>query len=106
MLSVDMNSYVIMTIATMMLVAAIGIAMTTTTTAFAQGDPRNGWGQAAKDTIAAFSGREFGQHTSNPDPTNDDPHDTPRLGVGNLADLLTQQKNPDLLGQAVSGTLS
>lgn len=70
-----------------------------------EGDPKNGWGQAAKDTINAFSGKEFGEHASDPDSTNEDPHDTPRQGVGNLAEELTGQKNPDELGEAVSGQL-
>jgi hypothetical protein len=86
--------------------STIGIATTTTTTtAFAssQDDPKNGWGQAAKDTINAFGGQEFGEHTSNPDPSDED-RDTPRIGVGNLAEELTRQKNPDQLGEAVSGS--
>lgn len=89
------------------LVATIGIATTTTafaTTSQGQGDPRSGWGQAAKDTIDAFSGQQFGEHSSNPDPSDAD-HDTPREGVANLAERLTGEKNPDKLGEAVSGSL-
>ena len=34
----------------------------------------------------AQSSGGVGQHASNPIPNNDDPHDTPRLGVGNQAE--------------------
>jgi|Tabmets5t2r1_1033131.scaffolds.fasta_scaffold217982_1 hypothetical protein len=78
-----MNSYVLMTIATMMLVAIIGI--TTTTTVLAEnpkdGSPANTWGKAASNFLAKDG--EMGQHASNPGDL--DPSSPSREGLGNVA---------------------
>ena len=42
----------------------------------------------------------IGEHVSNPIPNNDDPHDTPRLGVGNQA-----QDTPAEHGEFVGGLI-
>jgi len=42
----------------------------------------------------------IGEHVSNPNATNDDPHDTPRLGVGNQA-----QDTPAEHGEFVGGLI-
>jgi hypothetical protein len=39
--------------------------------------------EAARSPVSPESG--LGLHASNPNPFNDDPHDTPRQGVGNVA---------------------
>ena len=89
----------------LVMVASIGISNLGTVDAQCAAPPCNGWGQAAKNTIEAFDGRTFGEHTSNP-PDPDPPLDRPgRQGVGNLADQLTQTKNPSILGDVVTGTL-
>jgi hypothetical protein len=90
-----------------LVVLAIATAFVTTTilsnTAFAA-DPKNGWGKATSG-IATEDGRTFGEHASDPIPGNGDPHDTPRIGISNLANLLTDSHNPDELGNIVAGTL-
>jgi hypothetical protein len=40
------------------------------------GTPCDGWGQGTKETIEAEGGKAVGEHSSNPDPSDDD-HDTP-----------------------------
>jgi hypothetical protein len=76
--SVGMNSYVIMTIATMMLVATIGI--TTTSTALAENPPDssapNTWGKAASNFLAKDG--EMGEHSSSFAGDS-------RSGIGNVA---------------------
>jgi hypothetical protein len=73
-----MNSYVIMTIATMMLVATIGITMTTTALAEPRpkddGTPPNTWGKAASGADPG----EMGEHASSF-------AGEPRSGIGNVA---------------------
>jgi hypothetical protein len=85
------------------MITSIGISNLGTVDAQCADPPCNGWGQAAKNTIQAFDGRTFGEHTSNPPDL--DPDKPGRLGVGNLADRLTMQKNPSILGDMVTGTL-
>jgi hypothetical protein len=48
-----------------------------------QDDPEC-WGEATNQLTHLDDGQPgIGEHVSNPIPNNDDPHDTPRLGVGN-----------------------
>ena len=69
------------------------------------GTPCDGWGQGTKETIQTEGGKKVGEHSSNPDPTNDDPQNTPREGLGNFAENNTGNKNPSDLGDAVDGSL-
>jgi hypothetical protein len=77
MIPIGMNSYVIMTMATMMLAAIIGLA-TTTTTVLAENPPDatppNTWGKAASGADPG----EMGEHASSF-------AGEPRLGIGNVA---------------------
>ena len=66
--------------------------------------PCDGWGQSTKKA-ANEDGKQVGEHSSNPDPNNDDPHDTPRDGLGNFAGDNTDYKNPSDLGDFVNGEL-
>jgi hypothetical protein len=86
--------------------ATLIVVATTSTITYAAGAdaPKNGWGKATSG-IAKDDGRTFGEHASNPDPTNDDPHDTPRIGISNLAKQVTGSHNPSDLGDAVAGQL-
>jgi hypothetical protein len=68
------------------------------------GVPCDGWGQGTKETIENEGGKEVGEHSSNPDPSDED-HDVPRDGLGNFAEDNTGQKNPSDLGDAVGGSL-
>ncbi len=92
------NKLVVLTIATAFVTTRIS-----SNTAFAA-DPKNGWGEAISG-IATEGGRTFGEHASDPIPNNDDPHDTPREGMGNLANDLTGSYNPDELANLVAGAL-
>jgi hypothetical protein len=66
--------------------------------AFAQGDPKNGWGKATSEEAGEEKqGRELGDHAS--DPNNDGPGNDEREGLGNTAETFTGQKNPDKLGE-------
>jgi hypothetical protein len=67
------------------------------------GTPCDGWGQSTKKA-ATDDGKAVGEHSSNPDPGDDD-HDTPREGLGNFAEDLTGNKNPSDLGDIVDGNL-
>jgi hypothetical protein len=66
--------------------------------------PCDGWGQSTKKATQDEGGKAVGEHSSNPDPSDDD-HDTPREGLGNFADRLTGNKNPSDLGDAVNGDI-
>jgi hypothetical protein len=88
------------TIATSSLVATLN----TVSAAQCSATPCDGWGQSTKKA-ANEDGKSVGEHSSNPDPTNDDPHDTPRDGLGNFAEDLTGNKNPSDLGDIVDGNL-
>jgi hypothetical protein len=65
--------------------------------------PCNGWGESTKKA-ATEDGEAVGEHSSNPDPSDED-HDTPREGLGNFAERLTGNKNPSDLGDVVDGNL-
>jgi ABC-type transport system substrate-binding protein len=77
------------------LAAVLGIAASLVASSFAA-SPKNGWGLVTSQE--ATSEHDVGQHASNPDPTNTDPHDTPRSGIGNVANTFTGTKNPSELG--------
>jgi hypothetical protein len=66
--------------------------------ATATSDPKNGWGEATSEEAGEEKeGKEsIGDHAS--DPNNDGPGNDEREGLGNTADALTDQKNPDKLG--------
>jgi hypothetical protein len=68
------------------------------------GTPCDGWGQSTKKATEEEGGDAVGEHSSNPDPSDDD-HDTPREGLGNFADRLTGNKNPSDLGDIVDGDI-
>ena len=57
--------------------------------------PKNGWGVVTSQE--ATSEHDVGQHASDPVPSNPG-HDTPRSGIGNVADTFTGTKNPSELG--------
>ena len=81
-----MNSYVIMNIATMMLVATIGITMTATAIAENPKDttPPNTWGKAASGADPG----EMGEHASSFAGQS-------RIGIGNVAkDLVPGGNHP------------
>jgi hypothetical protein len=64
------------------------------TSSFAE-SPKNGWGLVTSQE--ATSEHDIGQHSSNPDPSDPD-HDTPRSGLGNVAEAFTGSKNSSDLG--------
>jgi hypothetical protein len=90
-----MKTKQLLAIAAATVILSIGITTTTTTTAFASSDPKNGWGDATSEE-AKESGRELGEHAS--DPNDDGPGNDEREGLGNTAETFTGQKNPDKLG--------
>jgi ABC-type transport system substrate-binding protein len=77
------------------LAGMLGVTASLVTSSFAAA-PKNGWGLVTSQE--ATSEHDVGTHASNPDPTNTDPHDTPRSGIGNVADTFTGTKNPSELG--------
>jgi hypothetical protein len=65
-----------------------------------QDDPEC-WGEVTNQLAQQEGSRPgIGEHVSNPIPNNDDPHDTPRLGVGNQA-----QDTPAEHGEFVGGLI-
>lgn len=88
-------------------IAMISSMTLSVTSAFATSQcnnpPCDGWGQAAKDTIEATSGKDFGDHASNPPDLH--PEKPGRDGIGNTAEELTGNKNPSDLGDQLSGSL-
>jgi hypothetical protein len=65
-----------------------------------QDDPEC-WGEVTQQLAQQEGSRPgIGEHVSNPIPNNDDPHDTPRLGVGNQA-----QDTPAEHGEFVGGLI-
>jgi hypothetical protein len=90
------------TVATSSIAGALNLA--TVSAANCSETPCDGWGKSTSKA-AKEDGKAVGEHSSNPDPTNDDPHDTPREGLGNFADRLTGNKNPSDLGDIVNGEL-
>jgi hypothetical protein len=57
--------------------------------------PKNGWGLVTSQE--ATSEHDIGEHASDPDPSTPG-HETPRSGIGNVADTFTGTKNPAELG--------
>jgi hypothetical protein len=90
------------TVATSSIVGGLNLA--TVNAANCSATPCDGWGKSTSKA-AKEDGRAVGEHSSNPDPTNTDPHDTPRDGLGNFAKDLTGNKNPSDLGDIVDGNL-
>jgi hypothetical protein len=82
------------TVATSSIAGALNLA--TVSAAKCSETPCDGWGQSTKKA-ANEDGQAVGEHSSNPDPSDDD-HDTPREGLGNFAEDLTGKKNPSDLG--------
>lgn len=76
--------------------------MSLSSVAFAE--PKNGWGEATSERATEQGG--IGDHASDPDGDgtrgNDNQHDdgpnNHRSGIGNVAEALTGEKNPDQLG--------
>ena len=65
-----------------------------------QDDPEC-WGEVTQQLAHQEDSQPgIGEHVSNPIPNNDDPHDTPRLGVGNQA-----QDTPAEHGEFVGGLI-
>ena len=65
-----------------------------------QDDPEC-WGEVTQELAQQEDHQPgIGEHVSNPIPNNDDPHDTPRLGVGNQA-----QDTPAEHGEFVGGLI-
>jgi hypothetical protein len=65
-----------------------------------QDDPEC-WGEVTQQLAQQEDSQPgIGEHVSNPIPNNDDPHDTPRLGVGNQA-----QDTPAEHGEFVGGLI-
>jgi hypothetical protein len=65
-----------------------------------QDDPEC-WGEVSQQLAQQEDSQPgIGEHVSNPIPNNDDPHDTPRLGVGNQA-----QDTPAEHGEFVGGLI-
>ena len=59
------------------------------------------WGEVTQQLAQQEDSQPgIGEHVSNPIPNNDDPHDTPRLGVGNQA-----QDTPAEHGEFVGGLI-
>jgi len=96
--------FIMFLIATFIAVATSTIALNLSTASAANCSetPCDGWGQSTKK--AAEDGKEVGEHSSNPDPSDSD-HDTPRKGLGNFAEDLTGNKNPSDLGDIVDGNI-
>ena len=57
----------------------------------------NCWGEVVSDVASPL----FGQHSSNPDPSDEDP-DTPRQGVGNVAMQPPEEGGDSSPGEHVS----
>ena len=91
----------ILTLATLATACTLNLAIVSAAECSAV--PCDGWGQSTKKA-ATEDGEAVGEHSSNPDP-NDDDHDTPRDGLGNFAEGITGNKNPSDLGDAVDGNL-
>ena len=67
----------------------------------AQQDDPECWGEVTQQLAHQEDSQPgIGEHVSNPIPNNDDPHDTPRLGVGNQA-----QDTPAEHGEFVGGLI-
>jgi hypothetical protein len=65
-----------------------------------QDDPEC-WGEATNQLTHLDDGQPgIGEHVSNPIPDNDDPHDTPRLGVGNQ-DQDTPAQHGEFVGEII-----
>jgi hypothetical protein len=67
-------------------------------------EPKNGWGEATSER--ATEQGDVGEHSSDPDQdgtkgndNQEDDDNNHRSGIGNVADALTDQKNPDELGE-------
>jgi hypothetical protein len=95
MLPVQMNSYIIIGTATMLMLTLVA-ALTTITTAYGQVDP-NFAGQVTSDAAKELrqSGSNFGAHTS--DPTGlgpNTPTGTNEHGRNGLANALTERGEP------------
>ena len=87
--------------------AIIGILVigTISLSSVAFAEPKNGWGEATSERATEQGG--IGDHSSDPDEDGirgnenqhtDDNDNNNRLGLGNVAELFTDQKNPDELG--------
>lgn len=83
----------------LMTVAIIAVALAAVTTSLVTSTfaaaPKNGWGLVTSQE--ATSEHDVGQHASDPVPSNPG-HDTPRSGIGNVANTFTGTKNPSELG--------
>jgi hypothetical protein len=93
----ELNNKSIYLLGAIALIATMALVSWPTNTVTAA-DPKNGWGEATSEEAGEEKqGKELGEHAS--DPNNDGPGNDDRSGLGNTADALTGEKNPDDLGK-------
>ena len=95
-----MNKLAVYAIMGVLIVGTLSLS----TVAFAE--PKNGWGEATSERATEQGG--IGDHSSDPDGDgvrgngnqhNGDDENNHRSGLGNVAEALTGEKNPDQLGE-------
>ena len=95
-----MNKFAVHAIMGVLVVGTLSLS----TDAFAE--PKNGWGEATSER--ATEQGDVGTHASDPDgdgtrgnDNQEDDDNNHRLGIGNVAEAVTGEKNPDQLGEVL-----
>jgi len=91
---------------TIFAVAAILLVGTLSVSTDAFAEPKNGWGKATSERATEQGG--IGDHASDPDgdgtrgnDNQEEDENNHRSGIGNVAEAVTGQKNPDELGEVL-----